>query len=141
MNRRLFEDSETNVLLLKSFFLKSLLNLAIAHIPNFPSGNLVDMSCGVGTQLLRKLFLFYLELLVRRMLQLRIMWSLWVASISGACAFLEKRMIGKWIPLLLFSRYCTRSVLIEVVKTNCGGSPPKKVCSRLGLSLALWLAM
>jgi hypothetical protein len=92
----------------------------------------LGMICGVGTQLLRKLFLFYLELLVRRMLQLRIMRSLCVASISGACAFLEKRMIGKWIPLLLFSRYCTRSVLIEVVKTNCGGSPPKKGLFKVG---------
>jgi len=27
------------------------------------------------------------------------------------------------------------------VKLGCGGSPPKKVCSRSSLSLALWLAL
>jgi len=29
----------------------------------------------------------------------------------------------------------------EVEKIGCGGSPPKKACSRSGLSLALWLAL
>jgi hypothetical protein len=27
------------------------------------------------------------------------------------------------------------------VKIGCDGSPPKKACSRSGLSLALWLAL
>jgi len=44
-NRRLFEDSESNVLLLKSSFLRSLLDLALAHVPNFSLGNLIDLIC------------------------------------------------------------------------------------------------
>jgi hypothetical protein len=39
---QLFEDSETNVLL-KSSFLRPLLDLAIVHVPNFPLENLVDL--------------------------------------------------------------------------------------------------
>lgn len=27
------------------------------------------------------------------------------------------------------------------MKIGCGGSPPKKACSRSGLSLAIWLAL
>jgi hypothetical protein len=64
--------------------------------PNF------GMICGVGIQSLRKLFLFYLLLLVRRMHLLRIIWSSWLVPISGARAFLERRMTGKWMSLLLF---------------------------------------
>jgi hypothetical protein len=44
-NRRLFEDSESNVLLLKSFFLRSLPDWTLAYVPNFSSGNLVDLIC------------------------------------------------------------------------------------------------
>jgi hypothetical protein len=44
MNRRLFEDSKTNMLL-KFSFLRSLLGWAIVYVPNFPSGNLVDLIC------------------------------------------------------------------------------------------------
>jgi len=43
MNLRLFEDSETNVLLLKSSFLRSLLDWAIVHVPNFPLRNLMNL--------------------------------------------------------------------------------------------------
>jgi hypothetical protein len=42
---RLFEDSETNVLLLKFSFLRSLLDWATVHVPNFPSRNLIDLIC------------------------------------------------------------------------------------------------
>jgi hypothetical protein len=56
----------------------------------------------VGIQFLRKLFLFYMELLMRRMLLLWIIWSSWVVLISGARAFLDKRMTEKWMSLLLF---------------------------------------
>jgi hypothetical protein len=45
MNCRLFEDSETNVLLLKSLFLRSLLDWSIVYVPNFPKENLVDLIC------------------------------------------------------------------------------------------------
>jgi hypothetical protein len=44
-NCRIFEDSESNVLLLKSSFLTSLLDWALAHVPTFSSGNLVDLIC------------------------------------------------------------------------------------------------
>jgi hypothetical protein len=64
-----------------------------------------------------------------------------VVLISGARAFLEKRMTKKWMSLLLFSKYCTQSLLEETVKIGYGGSPPKTACSRLGLSLDLWLAL
>jgi hypothetical protein len=50
-------------------------------------------------------------------------------------------MTGEWMFLLLFSRCCTRSMSVEVMKIGCGGSPPIKACSQLGLSLALWLAL
>jgi hypothetical protein len=57
-------------------------------------------------------------------------------------AFLEKHVTGKWMYLLLFSRYCTQSLLEEAVKISYGGgSPPKTACSRSGHSLALWLAL
>jgi hypothetical protein len=46
-NRRIFEDSEFNVLLLKSSFLRSLLNWALAHVPILSSGNLVDLICSL----------------------------------------------------------------------------------------------
>jgi hypothetical protein len=39
-------------------------------------------------------------------------------------------MIGRWMFLFLFSRCCTQSKWVETVKTSCGESPPKKVCSR-----------
>jgi len=42
------------------------------------------MICGMRIQFLRKLFLFYLGLLVRRMLLLRIIWNSWVILISRA---------------------------------------------------------
>jgi hypothetical protein len=45
MNCRLFKDSETNVLFLKFSFFKSLLDWVIVYVPNFPSGNLVDLIC------------------------------------------------------------------------------------------------
>jgi hypothetical protein len=45
--------------------------------PNF------GMIYGVGIQFLRKLFLFNLGLLVRRMLLLQIIWSSWMILISG----------------------------------------------------------
>jgi hypothetical protein len=45
MNLWLFEDREINVLLFKSYFLSSLLDWTIVHVPNFPSGNLVDLIC------------------------------------------------------------------------------------------------
>jgi hypothetical protein len=44
-NRRLFENSETNVFFLKSSFLRSLLDWAIVYVFNFPSGNLVHLIC------------------------------------------------------------------------------------------------
>jgi hypothetical protein len=44
-NRRIFEDSESSVLLLKSSFLRFLLNWALAHVPTFSSGNLVNLIC------------------------------------------------------------------------------------------------
>jgi hypothetical protein len=44
-NRWIFENSESNVLLLKSSFLRSLLDWALAHVPTFSSGNLVDLIC------------------------------------------------------------------------------------------------
>jgi hypothetical protein len=45
--------------------------------PNF------GMICGMGIQFLRKLFLFYLVLLVRRMPLLQIIWSSRVVQING----------------------------------------------------------
>jgi len=45
--------------------------------PNF------GMIYGAEIQFLRKLFLFYLVLLVRRMPLLKIIWSFWAISISG----------------------------------------------------------
>lgn len=50
-------------------------------------------------------------------------------------------MTRKLMFLLLFSRCYTQTMSKEVVKIGCGGSPPKKACSRPGLSLALWLAL
>jgi hypothetical protein len=44
-NRRLFEDSESNVLFQKSSFLRSLLDWVIVNVPNFDSENLVDLIC------------------------------------------------------------------------------------------------
>jgi hypothetical protein len=44
-NRRIFEDSESNVLLLKSLFLRSLLYWAHAHVPTFSSGDLIYLIC------------------------------------------------------------------------------------------------
>jgi len=44
-NRRIFEDNEYDVLLLKSSFLRSLPNWALVHVPTFSSGNLVDLIC------------------------------------------------------------------------------------------------
>jgi hypothetical protein len=43
MNRRIFEDSETNVFFLKSSFLRSLLGWVLVNVPNFVSTNLVDL--------------------------------------------------------------------------------------------------
>jgi hypothetical protein len=43
MNRRRFEDSETNVLFLKSSFLRSLLGWVLVNGPNFVSTNLIDL--------------------------------------------------------------------------------------------------
>jgi hypothetical protein len=43
-SRRLFEDSEISVLF-KSSFMRSLIDWAIVHVPNFSSGNLVDLIC------------------------------------------------------------------------------------------------
>jgi len=42
MNRRLLEDSETNVLFLKSSLLRSL-GMVLVNVPNFISTNLVDL--------------------------------------------------------------------------------------------------
>jgi hypothetical protein len=42
-NCRIFEDSETNMLFLKSFFLRSLLGWVLVNVPNFVSTNLVDL--------------------------------------------------------------------------------------------------
>jgi hypothetical protein len=39
--------------------------------------------------------------------------------------------------LLLFSKCCSESMSVEVMKIGWGGSPPKKACSRSGLSLTL----
>jgi hypothetical protein len=75
------------------------------------------MICGAGIQFLKKLFMFYLGLLVRSML------LLWIFF------------------FFFFSRCCTRSLPEEVVKIGCGGSPPKNDCSLSGPSLALWLAL
>jgi hypothetical protein len=60
------------VLLLKSLFLRSLLELAIVYISNFPSGNLVDLICflnctswqGLGSLVLRRLCPFFNILLI-----------------------------------------------------------------------------
>jgi hypothetical protein len=41
----IFGDSESNVLLLKSSFLRFLLDWALAHVPTFSLGNLVDHIC------------------------------------------------------------------------------------------------
>jgi hypothetical protein len=43
MNRRIFENSETNVLFLKSSFLRSLLGWVLVNVPNFVCTNLVDL--------------------------------------------------------------------------------------------------
>jgi hypothetical protein len=45
MNRRIFEDNETNVLFLKSYFLRSLLGWVLVNVPNFGSTNIVDLIC------------------------------------------------------------------------------------------------
>jgi hypothetical protein len=45
MSRWLFEDNEINVILFKSYFMSSLLDWTIVHVPNFPLGNLVDLIC------------------------------------------------------------------------------------------------
>jgi hypothetical protein len=42
-NRRIFEDSETNVLFLKSSFLRSLFGWVLVNVPNFVSTTLVDL--------------------------------------------------------------------------------------------------
>jgi hypothetical protein len=59
-NRRIFEDSESNVLLLKSS-LRSLLDWALAHVPTFSLGNLVDLICFLDCN--NSLFLVLLFLL------------------------------------------------------------------------------
>jgi hypothetical protein len=41
-NQFLFEDCESNVLCLKSSFLRSLVDWTVAYVPNFSSSNLVD---------------------------------------------------------------------------------------------------
>jgi hypothetical protein len=43
MNRHNFKDSETDVLFLKSYFLRSLLGWVLVNVPNFVSTNLVDL--------------------------------------------------------------------------------------------------
>jgi hypothetical protein len=45
MNHRIFEDSETKVLFLKSSFLRSLLGWVLVNVPNFVSINMVDLIC------------------------------------------------------------------------------------------------
>jgi hypothetical protein len=45
MNHSIFKVSETNVLFLKSSFLKSLLGWVLVNVPNFVSTNLVDLIC------------------------------------------------------------------------------------------------
>jgi hypothetical protein len=40
-----YMDSESSVFLLKSSFLRSLLDWALAHVHTFSSGNLVDLIC------------------------------------------------------------------------------------------------
>jgi len=42
--------------------------------------------------------------------------------------------------LFPFSKRFIQLKCVEVEKTSCGGSPPKKVCSRSSPSFAPWLA-
>jgi hypothetical protein len=60
-----------------------------------------DLWCG-NTVLKEAFHVFYLVLLVLRMPLLQRIWSFWVVPISGTCAFLEKRMIGKWMLCFIF---------------------------------------
>jgi hypothetical protein len=43
-----------------------------------------SMICDAGIRFLRKIFLFYLVLLVRRMPLMQLIWSFWVFPTSGA---------------------------------------------------------
>jgi hypothetical protein len=45
MNCRIFEDSEANVLFIKSSFLKSLLGWVLINVPNFVSTSMVGLIC------------------------------------------------------------------------------------------------
>jgi hypothetical protein len=68
---------------------------------------------------------------------LRTIWSSWMVPTSRTRAFLEAH---HWEVdfLLLFSRHCIMLECEETRKTSCGGSPPKKVCSRSSPSFAPW---
>jgi hypothetical protein len=50
-------------------------------------------------------------------------------------------MIGKWVSLLLSSRFCTQPWWVEIMQIGSGGSLPIKDCSRSSPSSAHWLAL